>query len=241
MTRPAPRIVSFASNAKLVKKLQSEIIGLGENADGYSVEELLSAVTEEQYHRLVGFARLRLRAGANSRWLRKCLAITDAEELVNQAILKLHLGEHDASLGRHLKARNRGNMEAFVACIKGVMSSDLYNLANAARNRYEQLAIGDPEQESEAIDPADPEDTWELLSRRDLHRVFFKKLYGRIENQPALLAVVRDWEQRAFDDDRIGGMGISRDRVYRVRQLAREVITELGAGVSPRVETTPEM
>ncbi len=78
-------------------KISSQVIGLGDNR-GYSVVELLSALTEDQYRRLVGFARFRLRAAANSRWLQQCLGAADGEDLVHQAFLKLQLGEENPSL-----------------------------------------------------------------------------------------------------------------------------------------------
>jgi hypothetical protein len=224
-----------------MKNNNPQIIGLEENGDGYSVEELLSAFSEQHYRRLVGFARRRLRAVANSRWLQQCLTVTDAEDLVHQAIFKLLLGEHDPSLGRHLKPRNRVNLDAFVACVKGVVSSDLYNLVNEARNWHEHTFVGDPDQEPGAVEPTEPQDTHDLLSRRDLHRVLFQQLYQRIENQPALLTVVQDWEGRFFDDDRIGGAGSNRDLVYRVRQLVREIIADLDAAVSPAISDGKEM
>ena len=57
-----------------MKQISSQIIRLGDNSYSYSVEELLSALSEEQYHRIIGFARFRLRAATNSRWLQQCLA-----------------------------------------------------------------------------------------------------------------------------------------------------------------------
>lgn len=219
-----------------MKNNGSQINGLGENSDGYSVEELLSAVSKEQYDRLVGFARFRLRAATNSRWLQQCLAATDPSDLVHEAIFKLLLGEDNPSLGRHLKSRNRVSMDAFLACVKGVISSDLYNLVHEARNRHEHVFIGDPEQEPGAVELAEPRDTYRMISRKDEHRVFFKKLYQRIENQPALLEVVRQWEERSLDDDRIGDGCLNRDLVCRVRQVAREVIADLGAKLSPRLD-----
>jgi hypothetical protein len=220
-------------------KISSQVIGLGDNR-GYSVVELLSALTEDQYRRLVGFARFRLRAAANSRWLQQCLGAADGEDLVHQAFLKLQLGEENPSLGRHLKARNRVNMEAFLACVKGVISSDIFNLVTAARQRHEHVSIGDPQQQPGAVEPAELLDPQDLLSRRDLHRVFFGKLYQRIKHQPALLAVVQDWEQRFFDDDRIGSVGANRDLVYRVRRLAREVIVDFGEHF-PEISQCQEM
>ena len=159
---------------------------------------------------------------------------------MHQALLKLHLGEDNPSLGRHLKARNRVSMKAFIACVIGVISSDVYNLVNEARHRHEHAFVGDPEQEPGAVEPAELQDAQDLLSRRDLHRVFFKRLYQRIKNQPALLAVVQDWEQRFYDDDRIGSTGINRDLVYRVRQLAREVIADFGE-LRPAINDGKEM
>lgn len=219
-----------------MKTNKSHYIGLGENNDGHSVGELLSALSDDHYRRLIGFARLRLRAVTTSRWLQQCLNATDAEDLVHQAVFKLHLGEDDPSLGRHLKARNRVSMESFLACVKGIISSDLYNLVNEARSRHEHVVIGDPEDCLGAVEPAEAEDARALLSRRDLHRVFFKKLYTRITNQPALFSVVQDWERRSLDDDRIGSTGMNRDLVYRVRQLAREIMADLEAENSPALD-----
>lgn len=224
-----------------MKNNTSHIVGLVDNSDGYSVEELLSAFSEQHYRRLIGFARLRVRAVANSRWLQQCLSATDAEDLVHQSIPKLLLGEHDPSLGRHLKPRNRVSLDAFIACVKGVISSDLYNLVNKARHRHEHTFIGNPDQEPGAVEPTESQDTHELLSRRDLHRVLFQQLYQRIENQPALLTVVQDWEGRFFDDDRIGGVGSNRDLVYRVRQLVRDIIADLDVAVSPAISGGKEL
>jgi hypothetical protein len=103
----------------------------------------------------------------------------------------------------------------------------LWNLKNAARHRCEHQPVGDPEHEQGAIDLAEPNDTYDLLSRRDIRRILFKKLYQRVENKPALIEVVKDWEARFDDDDNIGGSGLNRDQVSRVRQLAREIMAEL--------------
>ena len=87
-----------------MQNLYSETNGLEENHGAYSVEELLAAMSHTQYRRIIGYARLRLRAAAGTRWLQRFLAATDAEDLVHQALLKLLLGEQDPALGRHLKS-----------------------------------------------------------------------------------------------------------------------------------------
>lgn len=223
-----------------MKKSLPQPIGLRETANGHSAQELISGISGENYRQLVGFARLRLRAVTRSRWLQRCLAVTDAEDLVDQAILKLLLGERDPSLGRHLRPRNCVDMDAFMACVKGIINSDLNNTISAARNKYEHIFLGNPEEDG-AIEPEDPQNASDLLSRRDLHRVFFKRLYARIENQPSLLIAVKDWEQRSLDDDLIGAPGLNRDHVYRVRQLAREVISELDTSISPALDRGKEL
>jgi hypothetical protein len=216
-----------------MQNLYSETNGLEENHGAYSVEELLAAMSHTQYRRIIGYARLRLRAAAGTRWLQRFLAATDAEDLVHQALLKLLLGEQDPALGRHLKSGHRVSQTAFAACIKGVVNSELSNLVNSARARCQHCSIGDPDMEPGAVDPAAGPDPRDILSRRDLHRLFFRQLYERIETKPALLDVVRDWEQRFYEDDRIGRVGLNRDLVYRVRQLAREVVADLSEGTSP--------
>jgi len=206
-------------------KLQS--IGLMGAPCGLSVGGFFSALTAESYDSLVRFTKYRLKCMGDTRQAKECLKEIEAEDLVNQALLKLSLGAHAPSLGRRLKAKNLVNLQAFLACVKGVISSDLWNLKNEARNRYEHQPVGDPEHDEDAIDLEEPTDTYVLLSRRDIHRVFFKKLYQRVENKPSLIEVVQNWEARFDDDDGIGGSGLNRDQVSRVRKLAREIMEEL--------------
>ena len=228
-------------NTIVMQNPRSVTNGPEEDRDAYSVEELLSALSETQYRRLLGYARLRLRAAASTRWLQQCLAATDGEDLVHQAVLKLLLGEQDPALGRHLKPGHRVSQEAFVACVKGVICSDLSNLVNSARSRHNHAFIGDPDVEAGAVEPVEAQDPRDLLSRRDLHRVFFRQLYERIATRPALLAVVQDWEQRFYEDDRIGHTGSNRDLVYRVRRLAREIVAGLSDRLSPSAGTGKEL
>lgn len=189
--------------------------------------ELLAALTSKQYDKLVGFARYRLWALIQSQHLQHCLATLRPEDLVAEAVLKLELGDQDPSLGRHVSPEYRSDPERFLACIKGIIESDLNHLATAARTRYPELPVGDPEVEPGTVDPAAPEDTYAVLSRRDLHQVLFRQLYARIHRQPALLAVVQDWEQRFPDGDRIGHGEQQPRRVLRVRLLVQEILHEL--------------
>lgn len=236
-----PQFTNSARNTKVVKKTKSHLIGLKEVPGARSVQDLLSALSNEHYRKLIGFARVRLRKSTDSHCLQQCLAVVDAEDLVHQAILKLYLGDEDPSLGRHLQACHRTSMAGFLACVKGIIASDLNTLVCEAPNRYEHEFIGDPEQEPGAVEVSGKENVHDLASRRDLQRVLFKKLYSRIQNQPSLLAVVEDWERRFLDDERVGSEGADRNLVFRVRELAREIIADLAAEFSPSVEDGREM
>jgi hypothetical protein len=219
-----------------VNKTITPPIGRPEDGAVPTATELLAALTLDQYHKLVGFARYRLRAVIRSRHLRHCLATLEPEDLVAEAVLKLELGDHDPTLGRHLPPEYRTDPARFLACLKGIIESDLNHLATAARTRYPELPVGDPEEQPDYVDPPSPEDPHATLSRRDLHVVLFQKLYQRIEHQPALLTVVRDWEARFYDDARIGSGEADHNRVERVRRLARAVLQELSVEPDRRQE-----
>ena len=167
--------------------------------------------------------------------------MTAPEDLVAEAFLKLQLGEENPLLGRHLKARNRTSTEVFLESVRGIINSDLDHVVQEAKARYLHLPVGDVDNEPGAIDPAASEDPYQLLSRRDLQRVLFAKLYKRVRHEPTLLGVVQDWEARFLDDDHIGVKGQDSNMVHRVRQFAREILAELAAELSPSPGDGKEM
>ena len=146
------------------------------SGDGHTVFALLTALTTDQYKKLVGFARYRLRKLTTSARLEQWLGPLEPEQLVAQAVLRLELGEAHPSLGRHLKPKNRVNTQAFLACVKGVIESDLNHLVRQAHRRPEHLPLGDADAEPGCVEPAELDDTERLLWRRDLCRVLFRKL-----------------------------------------------------------------
>lgn len=216
----------------IVKKYLTTNSGPQNDGDAYTVSELLSALSTQHINNLTGFARLRIRSVTSSAWLQGCLAITEPEDLVAEALLKLKLGEENPSLGRHLQPHSRASMTSFLAAVKGIICSDLDHLVREARTRYQHLPVGDSDADLGEVEPAVTEDTYRLLSRRDLHRVLFAQLHQRIRSQPALLAVVQDWERRFLHDDRLGE-GQNTNLIYRVRVLAREILAELAAEFAP--------
>jgi hypothetical protein len=86
-----------------MKTLTSLIVGLRDCAGGYSTGELFSALTEDQHNGLVGFARYHLKSRDGTQGLKEWLKQIEPEEITNQALLKLALGETEPSLGRQLK------------------------------------------------------------------------------------------------------------------------------------------
>ncbi len=226
---------------KCVKKTITTQTGRVENGAVKTVTELLAALTPQQYQHLVGFARLRMRARIQSRAVQRCLALIEPEDLVGEAVLKLELGDQNPALGRHLPPEYRTDLERFLACLRGVIESDLYNLVRLAEHRQEHVPLGDPELEPGTVELTAGENLAALLSRRDVHRVLFQKLHKSLERQPALRKEVQDWAERFLHDDRIGEGEENRDRVYRVRLLAKEFLTELAEELEIAQPTGREM
>jgi hypothetical protein len=216
-----------------MKTLTSSIVGLRDYASGYSAGELFSALTADRYNKFVDFAKYCLKSQGDSRWLKQCLKKIEPEDLITQALLKLFLGESEPSLGRQLKARNRVSMDAFTACVQGMISNDLHELMSKAGNRYEQQHIGDEEPNANAIElAASKENNSDLLSRWDILSVFFRKLFERVQEQPALLDAVEEWEQRVHEHDGMANDGTNHYDTGRMRKLLREMINEIAAKLS---------
>jgi hypothetical protein len=220
---------------------QLQYVGLPYNPNGYSIEVLLAALSEDHYNNLIRFTKYRLKSIRDVGLARQCFKEIEADDLVNESLLKLLLGEQHPSLGRRLKAKNRVDLKAFLDCVNGVISSDLWHLRMAARHRHEHEHIGDPEHDPDAINPADSRDIYDQLSREDIHRIFFKKLYQRVKNNPALLETVKDWEARFDDGDSIARSGLNPDQAHRVRLLAREIVKELGDEFPPFLKNGMEI
>ena len=83
--------------------------------------------------------------------------------------------------------------ERFLACVRGVIESDLYNLVRLAEQRQDHVPLGDPKLEPGTVELTATEDIAALLSRRDVHRVLFQKLHQSLERHPALRDEVQDW------------------------------------------------
>jgi hypothetical protein len=70
-------------------------------------------------------------------------------------------------------------------------------------------------------------DTSDLISRGDILRIFFKKPYERIEQQPALLDALEDWEEHLCEIDGMANGGLNHDNAGRRRKLVREMANEI--------------
>jgi hypothetical protein len=206
-----------------------------------TVQDLLLALTPKQQQQLEDFARKRLRSLAYSPWLRRYLGPISPEDIVSRAVLKVIVGECDHQAGRPLKPRNRKSADAFMACLQGIMQSDLSNLVTRAEARYEHVPVGNEEPGSDRVDPLDPKDTITLLVLRDLQRVMFAKLYLRAAQKPELLPIIRRWEPNFLGAPRVATGQDDRKLVHHVRKLARQVLWELSQELNLPMATGKEM
>jgi hypothetical protein len=220
-----------------VKRNLTHINGPLVNGDGDTVSAFLSALSNEQYNNLVGFARYRIRTLTDSRWLQRCLALIDGEGLVAHCLLKLQLGEADPSLGRRLKRRNRASLQAFMACVKGIIESDIHRMVAEARNRCAQLPPVGAATDPCDVNPPATKNSNLLFSRRDLHRVILRKLRRRLSRKPvALLPVIRDFGYPFPGDQWNASEDHAPSHLLRVQQLTSGSLAELAAEFSPALD-----
>ncbi|MFO1500211.1 MAG: hypothetical protein U1G07_17780 [Verrucomicrobiota bacterium] len=216
-----------------MNKRFASIIGPNNEGDVKTVPELVAALSPSDHKQLIGFARWRLRCASNARLLQQHAAHISPEDLVHDALLKVLLGDEHPDLGRQIKQQSRSSIESFLMTLKSIISSDISHLARDAAKAPQQVQLGDTEDESCAVDPTGGEELRTTLDRRDLHRLIFAELYRRIQKQPALLSVVKDWEERFLDDNRIGTFGQDANLVHRVRNLTREILADLEPDLVP--------
>jgi hypothetical protein len=208
---------------------------------GPNATELLEAITPKQVQQLQAFARQRLRRAANTPWLQRYLTLTSAEDLVQEAKAKLLLGEQFPRTGRRLKPRDRVSVQACLACLRGIIESDLSHLLNVARGRGEHLSVGDSRTEPGTVDPPDPLDPAGELVRRDLRRVGFARLRERAAAEHDLLPAIRGWEEGFLTDDRIAAEELDRKSAHRLRVMFREVLQRLAGELNVTPVSGKEM
>lgn len=146
---------------------------------------------------------------------------------MDRVFWKVLAGDRNSSRGRRLKQRNRANIEAFVACLRGLISDEVRTLANHAEAAFPHQPTGD---EAEGmVDPPDQTDPFPLLIHRNLREKVFAKLYQEAI-EPGLLPLTNLWRESFLSDDRVPVLEGDYKLTERLRSLARKFIGELARG-----------
>lgn len=214
--------------------------GLPDKETGYTVFELLAALSPQQNERLVHFARLRIERLAGTGVAQDCLARVEPEELVSRTIAMVLIGEKDAKAGRRISERSRASTEAFLRSLQAIINSDLANLVRRAQARHPHVQL-DHETGDGSCSLVERETPGALAARRDLQEVIFAKLYQRAASEPKLLPVIRSAEEGFLHDERLANAEPDRGLVYRVRMMVRQILRELAQEFSGPEATGKEM
>ena len=205
------------------------------------VSELLEALTPKQHELLLRSAERSLRRFATTPWRQRLFAIIPPEDIVADALHKLLSGERNPQEGRVLPPNHRRNVEAFLIGLKGVINSEISNLASWAEGAIPHHSLEKQSPEGGAVELPDPVDSPGALARRDLQCALFDCLRSRAQEEPELLPVIDAWEHRFLEADRIAGSEFDQNLVYRVRQHARRILWELAKEAEPQALDGREM
>jgi len=199
-----------------------------------TVAELVAQLTEAQRQQLHEFAAKRLRRVAVTSQLQECLAGRTAADLVHEALRLVMLGDRHPNKGRCVRVEHRQSTEAFVRCLCGVINSLLSNLVTSAEAACRHVPADHCEMD--LMDTIEASDLFGELSRRDLQRSLFARLYAVTTKEPELLPVIEQWERVFLESDRIvqDGHQFAAHLIYRVRQHARAILLELAREVHPQ-------
>ena len=189
--------------------------------------DLVTALTEEQHHQLHGFAVKRLRRLASNPKLQRLLGLLCPGDLINQAIEKVLLGDQHPGQGRRLSARNRENNGSFIACLTGIINSDLSNLIRSEEAQCEHLPISSDTESTVAEETSEKVHPLINVEREDLKAELFRRLRQSTQSNPELWPILDHWEQHFLEEQHIVHGLFDRRQVWRVRQLARDILAQL--------------
>lgn len=196
-----------------------------------TVAGLLSSLTVEDHQNLHTFAERRLQRLRVYPGTARLLASWSADDLIHAVITKFLLGELDPENGRHLSERHRQNTTVFLRALMGAVNSELNNLLTCAETATAHVTADGPAGDVAAVELVSPDDMSHQLERRDLNRMLFRRL-DEVAG-PAQVEIVRAMESGALMDTEPSLESFDRRRVHEVRQMARRILSELEADVSP--------
>ena len=207
-----------------------------------SASKLLDNLTEVQHRHLRAFAARRLgRLVFAAAWPR-ILARTSPDDLVHRAVEKVLDGERNPRQGRTLSARDRASTDAFVACLTGIINSELSHLICSAEARYGHVSAQTGEETSDdVVEVADPRNLRTTVELRDLKVALFRNLRAATVDRPKLWPIIDAWETVFLEDLRIPTTGFDRRLVSELRELARGIYTRLTRAARPKAPKGVEM
>jgi hypothetical protein len=203
--------------------------------------ELLASLTEQQHNYLIAFAAKRLqRLRGNAPWQR-ILACVAPEDCVNRSIEKVLLGDTHPKKGRTLAAHNRASLDAFLACLTGIINSDLSHLISSTEAQCEHVPVQTEAETSHGVELAEEWNPSVALELQDLKEALFSRLRQVVSKRQALCPIIDSWEASFLADHRIPNQGFDRRLVWEVRRLARDILTDLARELTPGAPTGMEM
>lgn len=175
--------------------------------------ELLQSLTQQEWTALAVFARCRL--------LRIGLNPSQAEDMVQDAVLAILKGARSASEGRHPRDADLAGRGTFLDYLRGVIAS---LVESARRNGWGGHFTDDFEEITRGTQSL-PDEEVMRLEFRDLHRQFFTNLGG--QSPPRLCGLIDAWREQGEDCDQIPLLGRHRRCRAELRKLARNVLKRL--------------
>jgi hypothetical protein len=174
-----------------------------------------------------------LKQFAEARLLRMSCPASLAEDVLQRAFQSVLQGletEH----GRKPRREDVESSAVFMCYMRGVINSQLYAMMRQREFNFAHLPVrdgregreGDLGERERGVVLGAPETVRTEAHVEDLKRMLFGKLHAQA--RPALLPTIRAWERVFEYTDRIPDGGRPRKYVAEVRELAQQIVHELG-------------
>ena len=175
--------------------------------------ELMQSITQQEWSALTVFARCRL--------LRIGLNPSEAEDMVQDAVLAVLKGTRSASEGRHPRDADLADQGTFLDYLRGVIASLVESARRNGWGGHICDALGEISRGTQSL--SDEEMT--RLEFRDLHRQLFTTLGGQAPRR--LCGLIDAWRDQGEDCDKIPLLGQHRRCRAELRRMAGQVLKRL--------------
>jgi hypothetical protein len=195
----------------------------------FSVTSMIWALCEDsaRLQSILKFIAKRLAEQHSSPNVRRLLQQHEPRDILNIAILKLLQGEQTSDKGRHVHAKDLETVDAFMQALGSAINNSISNIARKAETHYPHFPLENCANHQPHLIP-NASEFHDELNRRELKNLLFPRLIERARGNPILLRIITNWEAEFLDADRIPDYSHNRKAVFRVRQMAREILRALG-------------